>query len=240
MFKRTSRAVNSRNEEVIKKLKEWDFIDEVSDEGIDSTYLDLHKDYRTFFNNFNNSFEDIKLVSGQLEGIIDGLVDSSGNVRMASEFIAEGTQSQAEDINKCQDIADVLSDKIVSMSEKSSAMIESAHEMREVSSNGKIAIENLSVSQEKNYEVNNSITSEIYNLLDITKTINNITQILYEIASQTNLLALNASIEAARAGEAGRGFAVVADEIRGLAEKSREASKNINDNISKIMISLAI
>ena len=234
MFKKTSRTVNSRNEEVIKRLKEWDFIDEVSDEDIDSSHMELLKDYRTFFNNFNNSFEDIKLVSGQLEGIIDGLVDSSGNVRMASEFIAEGTQSQAEDINKCQDIADVLSNKVVSMGDKSKAMIESAHEMREVSSNGKIAIENLSDSQEKNYEVNNSITSEIYNLLDITKTINNITQILYEIASQTNLLALNASIEAARAGEAGRGFAVVADEIRGLAEKSRDASKNINDNISKI------
>ena len=57
--------------------------------------------------------------------------------------------------------------------------------------------------------------------------INELTNVILDIASQTNLLALNASIEAARAGEAGKGFAVVASEISSLAANSRQTAANI-------------
>ena len=64
--------------------------------------------------------------------------------------------------------------------------------------------------------------------------INRVINIINEIADQTNLLALNAAIEAARAGDAGRGFAVVADEVRKLADKTVQATREVEEAVTNI------
>jgi twitching motility protein PilJ len=77
-------------------------------------------------------------------------------------------------------------------------------------------------------------SKRIKRLGESTQEIGNIVALIEEIAEQTNILALNASIEASRAGEAGRGFAVVADEVQKLAERSGNATKQIEVLVSTI------
>ncbi|MTD33507.1 chemotaxis protein [Paludibacterium sp. dN 18-1] len=67
-----------------------------------------------------------------------------------------------------------------------------------------------------------------------TEQIGNIVSLISGIAQQTNLLALNAAIEAARAYEQGRGFAVVADEVRKLAERTSQATADIEHLVEGI------
>src|SRR5579885_414891 len=70
-------------------------------------------------------------------------------------------------------------------------------------------------------------SNKVQALSESSREINNIVEVISNIAHQTNRLALDAAIQAAMAGENGKGFGAVAADIRRLAERAKEQAGSI-------------
>lgn len=103
--------------------------------------------------------------------------------------------------------------------------------LRQELSVGTKAVETASTAMEDVSVAFSSLTERAKTLGHTAEQIFSLLGTINQIASRTNILALNASIEAARAGEAGKGFAVVANEVKGLANQTADATKEIHRSI---------
>lgn len=125
--------------------------------------------------------------------------------------------------------------------QQAAASEEVASSIQEISStvNGNIAntlkTEKLALTSKNEIEEgNDAVQSTVESIREVIQKIS----IINDISRTTNLLALNAAVEAARAGIHGKGFAAVASEVKVLAERSRDASRDI-EKISKSSILIA-
>jgi methyl-accepting chemotaxis protein len=71
-------------------------------------------------------------------------------------------------------------------------------------------------------------------LAERSQSIDEIVQVIQDVAEQTGLLSLNAAIIAAQAGEHGRAFSVVAEQVNALADRTQKSAREIADLIQAV------
>ncbi|MFN7842661.1 MAG: methyl-accepting chemotaxis protein [Pirellula sp.] len=171
--------------------------------------------------------DDMGRLSSHLCKMIGDLRLLIGEVMAAAQQQNEGAKIIAESSANLSEGAQTQAASVEQMTASVAQMIDAMEVISKNANAARIkALESSKLAQGGGETVHEAINA-MKMIQKSSEQINEIIQVISEIASQTNLLALNAAIEAARAGEHGLGFAVVADEVRKLAERSSEAAKEI-------------
>ncbi len=167
---------------------------------------------------FNAMASELEQVIGSVAGTASGVQTGSTEIRAASDDLASRTEQQAASLESAANAMREVTAKVEQSAQNAGAVRETIVRATQRANEGG--------------DVVKRAVGAMDSIVDSSKQITQIIDLIDGIAFQTNLLALNAGVEAARAGEAGRGFAVVANEVRALAQRSAEAARDIKGLIS--------
>lgn len=186
----------------------------------------LHS-YQSLQQSLHEIIVDIAAKSNDIQGASNRMSDSAAEICQLTIAQQQETQQASHAISEVSLSVNNIAEQTVNVS----AITKTASDV--LTAGQQKSEQSLETIETLNTVINNS-SSTLAELQNHAKGINSFVEVIQSIAEQTNLLALNAAIEAARAGEQGRGFSVVADEVRSLAGKTNEATKEIQELISKV------
>ncbi len=178
--------------------------------------------------------EIIAHTASKASGVADHMASASEELSARIGQADKGAQEQNSRVQATATAVEEMNSTILEVSRNASTSAEHADMARDKARQGASLVEEVARAVISVHDEAKLLTDNMRELGDQAQGIGNIMNVITDIADQTNLLALNAAIEAARAGEAGRGFAVVADEVRKLAEKTMNATKEVEKAVTGI------
>jgi len=151
----------------------------------------------------------------------------------AIQDLSDGVMQQAERAQATTDTTQEMVRAVEGLAESSERLRKAMETANERVSQGLEAARNVNKATAENVQGVTELNQTSDALEKVSEKVQEIVQLIGNIAKQTHLLALNATIESARAGEQGKGFAVVAAEIRRLAEDTSHSVEQVGSMLEQ-------
>ncbi len=182
---------------------------------------------------------------GVLADSFNYMVEELGSLVVRVKTVARDVESSTtmtyERMSQLVDVADTqikqitgaavevekMADSSRQVAERTQVLYGVARETRQTAETGRGAVQQTVEGMGRIHEYVQDTSSKVQTLGDRSREINNIVEVIANIAHQTNRLALDAAIQAAMAGENGKGFGAVAADIRRLAERAKAQASSI-------------
>ena len=225
-------AQNNKNEGAIMRL-----LDEMGAlaDGDLTTHATVTEDITgAIADSINYTIDALRSLVTQINDTTVQVSSAAHETQATAMHLAEASDQQASQITTASSAVNQMAASIEEVSSNAKDLANEASTSVEIANKGSTVVQDAISGMDTIREQIQETSKRIKRLGESSQEIGDIVEIINDISEQTNILALNAAIQAAMAGDAGRGFAVVADEVQRLAERSGNATKQIEALVKTI------